>query len=373
MTTIDRYLLRRFWHVFAIGLFATVGLFVVFDGFTNVNMFQDRVGDTNALTMLGRMAEFYCYQSLMMFELVGTSLTVVSAMVVFALLQKHRELNPILAAGIPTFRLVVPMLIGTLAVNGLLIVNQEFLLPAVADELLKPMGSNSQDVQRVIMRRDYSSHIEISGEGLILADRKLVKPEIQLPAPEINAEIRSLRAEHAIYYRRTDGRPAGWLLKKATPFFSELQLTDAGRKIVVPLDNPEDIFVVTDIGSEQLSNSAVTYRYQSTWDLIEQLRSPTHSVLTSRSQTLHLHERLIRPFSNLVVVCLVVPLVLRRESFSIITNLAVCVGAMICLLGLAQACNYLGRINWISLDLAAWLPIIFSGGLVAWFSDRVQT
>jgi len=40
VTTFDRYLLRRFWHVFGIGFFATVGLYVVFDGFTNVDAFQ---------------------------------------------------------------------------------------------------------------------------------------------------------------------------------------------------------------------------------------------------------------------------------------------------------------------------------------------
>lgn len=373
VTTFDRYLLARYWHVFGIGFFATVGLYVVFDGFTNIDAFQERSGGADTLTVLGRMAEYYGYQSLLMFELVGPILTVISTMVVFALLHKHRELNPILSAGVPTFRLVVPMLVGTLIVNGLLMLNQELVLPAVAGELIKSIGSGAQDVQRVSMRRDFSSHIEISAEGLILAERKLVKPEFLLPAPEVNAEIATLKAEHAVYHRRTKHRPAGWHLTNVTPAYSDLRLTATGEAVVLPLDNPEDLFVVTDIGSEQLSGSAVVYRYQSTWELVERLRNPTFSMMTSRSQALHLHERMTRPLANLLAVCLTVPLVLRRESFSIITNLAVCVGAMICLLALAQACNYLGRINWVPLDLAAWLPIIISGGLVAWFSDRVQT
>ncbi|GDY06574.1 hypothetical protein LBMAG52_00600 [Planctomycetia bacterium] len=373
MTTFDRYLLGRFWHVFGIGFFATVGLFVVFDGFTNIDAFQDRSGGASTFAMLGRMGQFYGYQSLMMFELVGPILTVISTMVVFALLHKNRELNPILSAGVPTFRLVVPMLMGTLVINGLLILNQELLLPAVADELIKPIGSASQDVQRVTMRRDFSSHIEISGEGLILAEQKLVRAEFQLPAPEINAENLTLRADHGVYHRRTRHRPAGWHLTNTTPTFSNLPLTEAGQKVVLRLEEPEDLFVVTDIGSEQMSGSAVAYRYQSTWELVERLRNPTFSLMTSRSQVLHLHQRMTRPLANLLAVCLAVPLVLRRESFSIITNLAVCVGVMVCMMALVQACNYLGRINWMSLDLAVWMPIIISGGLVAWFSDRVQT
>lgn len=373
MTTFDRYLLSRYWHVFGISFLAIVGLFVVFDSFTNAEVAQSHSDDAGVFSFLGQMAQYYAYQSLMIFELVGPMLTVISTMIVFALLHKHRELNPMLSAGVPTFRLVVPMLIGTLMVNGLLMVNQELLLPAVADELLKPIGTASQGVQRVTARRDFSSHIEIGGEGLNLAERKLVRPEFQLPAPDINAEVLTLRADHAVYYRKTKDRPAGWQLTNATPAFSDLRLTDAGRKIIWPMDDPTKVFVVSNIGSEQMSGSAVTYRYQSTWELVDRLRSPTFSVMTSRSQVLHMHERITRPMSTLLAVCLTVPLVLRRESFSIITNLAVCAGVMICLMGLVQACNYLGRINWMSLDLAAWTPIIVVGGLVAWFSDRVQT
>jgi lipopolysaccharide export system permease protein len=133
------------------------------------------------------------------------------------------------------------------------------------------------------------------------------------------------------------------------------------------------VFIVTDIGGEQLSGTAAAYRYQSSWDLVEHLRNPSFSVLTARSQVLHLHERMTRPLGNLLAVCLAVPLVLRRESFSIITNMAVCAGMMLCLLALVQVCNYLGRVHWLSLDFAIWLPIIITGGLVAWFSDRMQT
>ena len=46
---------------------------------------------------------------------------------------------------------------------------------------------------------------------------------------------------------------------------------------------------------------------------------------------------------------------------------------MLLLMIAAQASQYLGRVNWVPQDLAIWLPIIISGGLAAWYSDRVQT
>lgn len=370
VTTIDRYLLGRFWHVFGIGFVATVGLFVVFDSFTNIEDFRARPGGPSVLAL---MARYYSYQSLLLFELVGPILTVIATMVVFAMLQKNRELNPILAAGVPTMRLVVPLLIGAMTVNGLLMLNQEVLVPSIADELLMPIGSSAADAQQVYVRRDFSSHIEISGEGLIMAEHKLLRPEFLLPAPEVNSEITILKAEFAIYHRKTQQHPAGWHLTGVTPAFQELRLTSAGQKVVLPRDEPSEVFIVTEVSSDQLSGSSSSYRYQSSWEIVEGLRNPSFSLLTARSQVLHLHERMTRPLGNLLAVCLAVPLVVRRESFSIITNLAFCVGTMLCLMVVAHTCNYFGRVNWMSLDLATWLPIIISGGLVAWCWDRVQT
>lgn len=373
MTTFDRYLLGRFWHVFGIGFFAAVGLYVIFDGFTNVDAFQDRSGGASAVVVLGRMARFYSYQALVIFDMVGPILTVLSTMVVFALLHKNREIHPILSAGVPTFRLVVPMLIGATSVQGLLFINQEFVFPRLAAELLKPIGAVADDGQAVQSRTDFASHIAINGQKLLLADRKVENAEFILPAPEVASEITLIKADEAIFRQRHKDRPAGWQLKGASSPFDDLRLTAVGEKLVHPLDNPDDLFIVTDVSPEQLIDGAAAYRYQSTYSLVEQLRSSTFSVMSARTQALHLHERLTRPFANLLAVCLSVPLVLRRESFSLITNMAVCAGVMIALLALTQATTYLGRMNWVSQDLAIWLPIIISGGLVAWFADRVQT
>ena len=40
-TTFDRYLLRRYLHVFIILMISMYGLYVVIDGFTNIDEFQE--------------------------------------------------------------------------------------------------------------------------------------------------------------------------------------------------------------------------------------------------------------------------------------------------------------------------------------------
>ena len=92
------------------------GLFVVIDGFSNVDEFQEHSKTT--LDLLGRMASYYGYQSTLFLDMCGPILTVIDAMIVFALLLRNSELHPVLAAGVPTWRLLVPVIISTAFING---------------------------------------------------------------------------------------------------------------------------------------------------------------------------------------------------------------------------------------------------------------
>ena len=42
MTTFDRYLLKRYWHVYFITFLALFGLYVIIDAFSNADDFLDR-------------------------------------------------------------------------------------------------------------------------------------------------------------------------------------------------------------------------------------------------------------------------------------------------------------------------------------------
>jgi len=94
MTTFDRYLLSRYWHVFFIGFLALFGLYFVIDVFTNVTDFFDKPQDK--ATLIAGMAQYYAYRACYFFGLIGGTLEVVAAMVTMVLVQKHGELNPIL-------------------------------------------------------------------------------------------------------------------------------------------------------------------------------------------------------------------------------------------------------------------------------------
>src|SRR5262245_19481079 len=133
MTIFDRYLLRRYAYVFAIGYMALFGLYFVIDVFTNVSDFLDQPGGT--LLMLVEMARYYAYRACYFLGVVGGTMEVIAAMVALALVQRHGELNPVLSAGISTFRLIRPLVIGAVLVNVIIVLNQELVIPRIALQL----------------------------------------------------------------------------------------------------------------------------------------------------------------------------------------------------------------------------------------------
>src|SRR5207248_3156772 len=65
--------------------------------------------------------------------------------------QRNNELLPLLSAGVPTRRVIRPVLVGVALTIGLAVANQEFVIPRVTDGLLAdrddPDGSKTLGVQ----------------------------------------------------------------------------------------------------------------------------------------------------------------------------------------------------------------------------------
>lgn len=368
MTTYDRHLLRRFLSVFAIMFISTYGLFVVFDGFSNIDEFQQV--DDQSHTALSRMATFYTYQAADFFEKVGLILSVVSVMVVLALLQKSNELHPILAAGVPTYRLVRPFVIGTLIIVAALTINQELVIPSIAHRLQAGRHADNEKGQKVEPLTDYRTNINVFGDEIFVTKGVLEGARFHLPSPGIVHDAIELKAKRAVYHKQTGKRPAGWLLHSVSTEIEEEALTPAGRLEVVRRSDG-DIFVVTDITPDRLTNRGKSQWLMSTSELVKSIRNPSVGIVSVKAQTLDVHSRLTRPISAVLMVFIVVPLVIRRESRSLIGNMARCSLSLAAVYGLTQVCNSLGGI--MSPDLAVWMPVIFSGGLGAWLTGSVQT
>lgn len=141
MQIVDRYLLRQFLQVFAICFCSMTGLFVVIDGFGNLEEFisyADKQG-----TLLGVMGEFYAYQALSFFDRTSGILTLISAMFTVTWIQRHNELTALEAAGIAKSRVVMPVIAAVLAVGLVAAANREFVIPRCQDKIARKADRKS--------------------------------------------------------------------------------------------------------------------------------------------------------------------------------------------------------------------------------------
>ncbi len=376
VTIFDRYVLFRYFHVFAVLFLSAVGLFAVIDGFTNLDEFQSATQSSGSIAMLALMAKHYLYQSAMLLDLAGPTIIVLSAMCSLVLLLRHGEIHPVLAAGVPTYRMTFPLIVGSVLVCGLLVVNQEFLLPRIAHHLQGRYGDVASDAQSVQPQYDPQWWIFVSAKEAYADEKRLHRPEFQLPAPTLADDYVSITAEDAIYLPATRTESAGWLLKNVDNTLTDIPLTEQGRKIIVPQPNSNNVFIACVLTFDQLSKQASNYRLISTPDIFQRLKHPSGSSISRQALLIQLHTRLTRPLLILVGVICVIPLIIRKERMSNlqqVTNIAICMAVLGIIFGLTTASHYLGQSGVLKPVQAVWFPLICSGSFAGWLTGSVRT
>jgi lipopolysaccharide export system permease protein len=373
--TYDRYLLRSFLHVFTVCLTSTLGLFVVIDLCENLDDFLARNGDRGTGALLWTIGECYAFQSIFFLDRAGPSLTVVSVMVVLVLLQRSGELHPLLASGIPMYRVLSPLIAGSAAFNALFALNQEFVIPQIAHAAFEKRGESGSTKHQVESLTDHSTRISIDGQSVRLGERTVDQAVFVLPSPTLVTEITILEASEAKFYPAKGLRPAGWLLRGVQPIPSEIErrLTDRGRALVRLQANSPHAFVATSVTCDQLFRRNSSFSLLSTPELIERIHSPAMGLVSVHRLVLHLHARLVQPVLNLIAVLIAIPLMVRRESPGLVADSALCGFVLALVFGLIQASQVLGASQIVPADLAAWIPVVFGGTIAAWLSGVIQS
>lgn len=246
-------------------------------------------------------------------------------------------------------------------------------MPRLAVELQTPRGSSSASVQNVEPVYDYSNYLmHIDGESVIIEERRLVSATFNLPR-ELATQSYALEAESAVYMPATDTHPAGWLLRNLTGLFDEDLLTEEGKSRIVLGQNGKDVFLASDVSFDQLYNRGRNLKLLSSWQLIERIRNPSTGFVPVQSQSLALHSRITRPLLTLFSIAMALPLVMRRESRSLILNMAVCAAVQGGFYIFFQGSLALGSSHFLRPDFAAWLPVIVMGSGSVWIAGYVQT
>jgi len=377
MRIIDRYVLRQFIGTFLICYLSMTGLYIVFDAFTNMEEFL-RCGREQGNVLL-LLTSFYSYRSVLFFDRMAGSLSLVAAMFTITWLQRHNEMTALMSAGISRLRVAAPV-IGMAVVIALLAAgSREFLIPRFRDQLSRRPQDLIGDVgQPLRPRYDNQTDIRIGGEMTFGDKMRISKPSFLLPHT-LDQYGGELSAKRAYYRPPTAERPGGYLLDevlKPANLREKPSLRLNGEPVAItPLDapgwlGPNQCFVVSDLTFEQLTGGRSWREYSSTKTLIEGLRNP--SLDWGADVRVAAHSRITKPFLDVSLLFLGLPLVLTRQSRNVFVAMGLCSGVTSVFSLVVITFEQLGKIYSISPALAAWAPLMIVVPAAVAMSDSMR-
>jgi lipopolysaccharide export system permease protein len=394
---------QRYWafvKAYFICFTALVGLYVVIDAFSNIDEFSEVA---SGLELVTHMARYYLVHMSSYYNQLCGVISMMAAIFTVTWMQKNNELLAMLAAGISTQRIIRPVLISAVIVSGLAVANQEWVIPAVAEELQKPPDDDGERKLKVSSKQD-SNDLVIHGAYAYRAQRTIVPFNLTFLEDRFGAQL-TVFATQGTYIPEDDPRAplkGGWILRNVQFTPPDAPLTDQMRKVFVEItpdqlakfprpmappreDSPKDArmltppvvpgptyFLRTDATFAAVSRNPQWYQYASTPELVRALNDPI-----SASQKLEigvfLHGRMIRPFMSFCLMIVSLPLVLSGESRNMFVNLGLSLATSGVFYALTFLCQYLGTNNVLSPEMSAWLPLFLFAtvGIARW--DRIRT
>ncbi len=384
MRILDR---QRYWDylkAYVICFVSLVGIYVVFDAFSNADEFT-KIHDST-LGLLARMGRFYLIRTSLFYDRLCGVIGMMAAIFTVTWMQRNNELLAMMAAGISTPRTIRPVAVSAVLVSAFAIVNQEWIMPPLGPELQLDHADDGKRALVVHARTDLNGIGIHGGEGIREA-KTLVPFDATLPITRFDSL--NLEAKEARYIPETDQRSplrGGWLLRGAR--FPPEAMNDDHRLLVeVPPEDLKDFppshgdpakltgpayFLRSNVTFEVATRSLQWYWFASTPELMRTLREPIGNTERTEISTF-LHARNLRPLTSLTLLLLSLPLVLGGGSGGMFLNLGLSLGTSALFYSALFVFGYLSNNHVLWPELAAWAPLFLFGTLAVSRWDRIRT
>jgi lipopolysaccharide export system permease protein len=388
MKILDRYVISTFLKNYLIAFFVLIGMYVTLDmvfNFDELVQVQERANVTSgvdsAIIVIKAAADYYFYQLFSIFVQLSGMIPVAAAAFTLIRFSRFNELSAMLSSGVPLLRVASPIIIVALVLNGLLLLDQELLIPSIIPKLVRSrqeagQETTTKDYQIPAMQDERNAVLNVAryrpGPGNpVMFEFTLVERD------------KDLQPTSVITAKRGEWDPNGksWTL-------TEGQRIDGlsynkGRTIVrtageIPKP-PKVSAYKSNITPEEIN----LYR---SGNYVELLSTRRIDELLARPQsygTLGLlrvkHTRFTQPLVNIILLLLAIPTVLTREP----TRLKAAALKCLALTGICLAVSFVGQqmagqpptssiaSQWPA--IMAWLPILVFGPVAVFLLDRVET
>ena len=152
MKILDRYVISTFLKNYLIAFFVLIGMYVTLDmvfNFDELVQVQERANVTSgvdsAIIVIKAAADYYFYQLFSIFVQLSGMIPVAAAAFTLIRFSRFNELSAMLSSGVPLLRVASPIIIVALVLNGLLLLDQELLIPSIIPKLVRSRQEAGQE------------------------------------------------------------------------------------------------------------------------------------------------------------------------------------------------------------------------------------
>jgi lipopolysaccharide export system permease protein len=391
MNIIDRYVIFSFIRNYIISFMVLVGMYVVLDMVFNFNNLVDFSSKTGGMpSVVGALYDifdYYFYQCFLIFVHLSGIIPVVAAAFTLMRLSRFNELTALLAAGVPLLRVAAPVILVAVVLNGLLLVDQELIIPEMIPKLIR----DHEDVHGNQRNYYYIEAMQDSGSGLIYTARYFPHPTGDEPPYMLDLDVieREPRQQHT--QNRSFLVPVAHLQADEAHWNPKTQEWDLqnGRRVSGIMDEHVSPPIPCPVYKSNITPEEIAL-YRS-GNFVELLPTARINQLLDRPNLygkLDLlrvkHWRITQPLMNVILLLLAIPCVLTREPGTLKTAAT----RTLLLMGLAMGTVFLfhqfagtvppslaatssGANTWSM--LMAWVPIFIFGPMSVYLLDRVKT
>ncbi len=356
MKLIDRYILRAFFTNYVIALGVMMGIYVVLDLFMNLDEFTE--SSTSLALTIRHIVSFYGWNLFLYFSQLSGVIVLVAACFTLGRFLRTNELTAILASGASLFRVAAPLVVAGVFLNGVWFVNQEMIVPRIADKLAR----RHDDVEG---RKTYAVWcLRDRNDALLSASRfdphtSLLEGVIIMKRDPQGRLTQLLRADSA-----------RWDVERNLWHLSLPKLSDAGGdESIAPIEPTEYASELTPY-ELKLRQASQWTNFLGTADLTRLAQRYTNTDEFVKVK----HARLTTPFINLVLLLMGISFFLNRERPTVIAAggkaLLVCSACFM----FTFFCQHLDVTQLSGHPaLPAWLPLLIFAPFAVVLIDGIKT
>lgn len=350
MKILDKYVAKNFLTGYCIAFCVLIGLRIVIDLFINLDAFTMH-SHLGTRAVIKNIVTFYGLNTTLYFRDFAGMITVMAAAFSLGKMVRLNELVAVMASGVSLKRVVGPILLLAVLLTGLLVLDQEVVIPSLSDKLVRTQWA-------VPGQESYDLWFIADGNGSLICSRRFDVETSTLHQPTIITRRETdrlgiwevtgqINADRAVYNRRT-GR---W------DFVNGVFISKDSTARPEPIDSydtrdltPRDIPVRRRAGYKTLLSS------RQLTALAEQ-RTKIKDLAQLYSQK---HFRITDPIINLVMLMVGLPVLVCRDPRAMKSAVMTSFGLTAACFVTVSICKMLATevvFDRVMPELWAWLPV----------------